>query len=140
MAQFSRSAPTTVLIVEHEGIVRRELGDQLTDLGFTVLVAGNADEGIALLETHPEIELLLTDIKMPGSMDGIRLAHHVRDRWPPVKIIVVSGMIETQLADLPRGSAFLPKPYDPCGLAEVIGHLTDRKRPPLASARSGSQA
>lgn len=82
MAQSASLYPATILIVENEAIVRMELAAQLTALGLKVLVAGDADEAIDLLDAHAEIELLLTDVTMPGSMDGVRLAHHVRKRWP----------------------------------------------------------
>ena len=61
------------------------------DAGFVALEADNADEAVAILEARSDIALLLTDINMPGSMDGLKLAHAVRNRWPPIKIIVVSG-------------------------------------------------
>ena len=79
-------------------------------LGSVVLKARNAEEAIALLDEHPDIQLLITDIRMPGSMDGLRLAHYVRERWPPIKIIVVSGMIDTSQSALPKRSVFIPKP------------------------------
>lgn len=120
MAQSSPLKPTTILIVEDQAIVRLELAAQLTDAGYRVLEAQDADEAIRLLDDHAEIEILLTDRTMPGSMDGVRLAHHVRDRWPPVKIIVTSGRLGTR-ADIPAGSAFLPKPYAPESLLTVLG-------------------
>ena len=110
----------TVLIVENEAIVRMELADRLCAMGLTALAAADADEAIILLDAHPEIELLMTDIAMPGSMDGARLAHHVRRRWPPVKIIVTSGYSDTSLADLPRGANFLAKPYWPEALSDAL--------------------
>ncbi len=111
MAQFARLKPATILVVEDDALVQLELADWLAELGLTVLTADNADEAIVLLDTHPEIELLLTDIQMPGSMDGIRLAHHVAERWPPVRIIVASGVFGTDLIDLPPRSIFVPKPF-----------------------------
>jgi CheY-like chemotaxis protein len=112
--------PTTVLIVENEGIVRLELTAQFMEMGLVVLSADNADEAIALLDAHAEIRLLFTDIKMPGSMDGVRLAAHVRHRWPPVKIIVASGFAGTQLSDLPDDAIFLCKPYGPGAIAGAL--------------------
>ncbi len=111
MAQFARLKPATILVVEDDALVQLELADWLAELGLTVLTADDADEAIALLDTHPEIEVLLTDIQMPGSMDGIRLAHHVAERWPPVRIIVGSSVFGTTLFELPRGSTFVPKPF-----------------------------
>ena len=104
--------PATILVVEDDAIVQVELADWLAELGLTVLTANNADEAIVLLDSCPQIEILLTDIRMPGTMDGIRLAHHVRGRRPPVKIIVASGVTNTQLSELPDGSAFVPKPLE----------------------------
>jgi CheY-like chemotaxis protein len=111
---------TTVLIVENEAIIRLELADRLAGMGLIVLTACDADEAIRLLDIHREITLLLTDVMMPGSLDGVRLAHHVRGRWPPVRIIVVSGLINIELADLPDDSIFLPKPYGPEALVEAL--------------------
>lgn len=125
MAQPPHPKSTTVLIVEHEALVRLELAGQLRDMGLSVLIAINADEAIGLLENHAEIALILTDITMPGSMDGIRLAHHVRGRWPPLKIIVTSGLIETKLSDLPHNSLFLPKPWGPKSLHWAVSHMLD---------------
>jgi CheY-like chemotaxis protein len=81
----------TVIVVEDETIIRMDITMSLQDEGFIVLEASNADEAIGLLDAHPEIRLMFTDIDMPGSMDGLKLAEAVRDRWPPVKIIIASG-------------------------------------------------
>lgn len=102
----------TVIVVEDETIVRMDIAMSLQDEGFIVLEASNADEAIGLLDAHPEIRLMFTDIDMPGSMDGLRLAEAVRDRWPPIKIIIASG--QRQLRDdlLPIEGKFFSKPYD----------------------------
>ena len=125
--QMPRSAhprPTTVLIVDNEALVCLELASRLGEMGLKVLVASDADEAIDVLNSHPEIELLLTDIKMPeGSMNGIRLAHHVRDRWPPLKIIVISGLIDTKLSDLPLDTILLSKPCEPDVLMDALAHM-----------------
>ena len=136
MAQSARLNPATILIVENEALIRLELTDWLTEQGLTVLAADDADEAIALLDSHPEIELLMTDIQMPGSMDGIRLAHHVRDRWPPVKIIVASAKWGTQLCDLPAGSVFVPKPLEPQDLWRTIAHVMEERPPPAQNRRA----
>lgn len=103
---------TTVIVVEDETIVRMDIAMSLEDEGFIVLEASNADEAIGLLNAHAEIRLMFTDIDMPGSMDGLKLAEAVRDRWPPVKIIIASG--HRQLRDdlLPIEGKFFSKPYD----------------------------
>jgi CheY-like chemotaxis protein len=123
MAWSAPKKPTTVLIVESEAVVRIELTDRLVDMGLLVLAAADADAAIALLDAHSEIQFMVTDITMSGEMDGIRLAHHVRHRWPPVRIIVTSGIIGTKLSDLPSESIFLPKPYAPEALAGALLHM-----------------
>jgi CheY-like chemotaxis protein len=135
MAQAGRTKPPTVLIVENEAIVRLELVNRLEELGLIALAAQDADEAIVTLDARPDIELLLTDIKMPGSMDGIRLAHHVRDRWPPVKIIVLSGLLNTQLSQLPGESIFLSKPYHPEALEDAVARMLDGYVPHAAGSR-----
>lgn len=103
----------TVLIVEDESLIRMGIADYLTEVGFSVLEAANADQAIRLLESNPDISVVFTDIDMPGTMDGLRLAQAVRDRWPPVGIIVTSGHVKLDATSLPRGGLFVAKPYDP---------------------------
>lgn len=100
-----------VLVVEDEVLLRFDIVDYLVERGFQVHEAANADDAIAILETVPDIRLLFTDIDMPGSMDGLRLSAAVRDRWPPVKIIVTSGHQTVTASDLPSGARFFSKPY-----------------------------
>ena len=102
---------TVVLVVEDEALVRMDIVSQLEDEGFTVLEAENADKAIPILEANPAISILFTDIDMPGSMDGLMLSAAVRDRWPPVKIVVTSGHRQVEITDLPSGSVFHAKPY-----------------------------
>lgn len=108
-----------VLVVEDEPLVRMAIADHLADDGFEVFEAGNADEAIEILQTNPAIQIMFTDIDMPGSMDGLRLSAAVRDRWPPVRIIVTSG----QVTDLPDGSMFFSKPYRLLEISDSIRTL-----------------
>ncbi|HEV2503755.1 MAG TPA: response regulator [Mesorhizobium sp.] len=101
----------SVLLVEDEFLIRMDIADQLSEEGYRVFEASNADDAVRLLEKEPSIRILFTDIDMPGSMDGLRLAAAVRDRWPPVKIVVTSGHRLVEITDLPEGSVFYPKPY-----------------------------
>src|SRR4051794_33830133 len=82
-----------VLVVEDDMVLRMRAVDVVEDAGFTPLEAVNADEAIAILESRPDISLLYTDVQMPGSMDGLKLAHAVHGRWPHIKIILVSGQV-----------------------------------------------
>lgn len=103
--------PNYVLIVEDEPIIRIDLADFLTDAGFQVLEAGDADEAIDLLEQQDRIDIIITDLDMPGSMDGLKLARAVFDRWPPIRIIVVSGHRRVEITDIPDGGVFFSKPF-----------------------------
>lgn len=112
--------PVEVMVVEDEPLVRLSMLDELEDAGFCAHEAVNADEAIAILQFNPKIRVIFTDIDMPGTMDGLKLAAYVRDRWPPIKIIVTSGHHSPTEADLPLGSEFFAKPYD---VKEVIAMI-----------------
>jgi CheY-like chemotaxis protein len=88
------SRSTNVLVVEDEMLLRMRAVDIVEDAGFTAVEAVSADEALAILETRSDISLLFSDIQMPGSMDGLKLAHAVHDRWPSIKIILVSGLVK----------------------------------------------
>ena len=99
----------TVLVVEDEPLVRDLIADQLVEAGYSVVEVNNADKAIAVLEARQDIHLVFTDIDMPGSMDGLKLAAAVRDRWPPVHIIITTGKVRPIV--IPPGALFIPKPY-----------------------------
>jgi CheY-like chemotaxis protein len=104
--------PAVVLVVEDEMLLRMRAVDMVEDAGFTSVEAVDADQAIAILESRSDIALLFTDIQMPGSMDGLRLAHAVRKRWPPIKIILVSGQLKLADLELPADSRFFGKPLE----------------------------
>jgi CheY-like chemotaxis protein len=112
-----------VLIVEDESLIRMGAISPIEDAGFIVYEAASADEAISLLERHREIRLIFTDIHMPGSMDGLKLAHYVRGRWPPVKIIVTSGQMKPRGEDLPSDAVFIGKPYRSEDIAQKISEM-----------------
>jgi CheY-like chemotaxis protein len=111
------------LVVEDEALIRMDIVDSLLDEGFVVFDAQNADEAIALLTNNPSIQVLFTDIDMPGSLDGLKLAAAVRDRWPPIRIVVTSGHRIVDIADLPDGSMFFSKPYSHGDIATSFRRL-----------------
>jgi CheY-like chemotaxis protein len=113
-----------ILIVEDEFLLRMNAAEMIQDAGFDVVEAGNADEAIAILEARPDIHVVFTDIQMPGSMDGLKLARFVRGRWPPIKIIATSGNVVIRDGDLPEGGVFLPKPYTFDSIATTLRELT----------------
>jgi len=112
-----------VLIVEDEFLLRMDAVDMITAAGFEVLEAGNADEAIEILEARRDITVVFTDIQMPGSMDGLKLARAVRGRWPPIKIVATSGHVQVSENDLPEGGRFLAKPYSPGQVTGVLREL-----------------
>src|SRR5436309_15349284 len=104
--------PAVVLVVEDELLLRMRAVDMVEDAGFTSVEAVDADEAVAILESRSDISLLFTDIQMPGSMDGLKLAHAVHRRWPSIKIILVSGQLELPDLDIPLDSRFFGKPLE----------------------------
>jgi CheY-like chemotaxis protein len=108
--------PAVVLVVEDEMLLRMRAVDMVEDAGFTSVQAVDADEAVAILESRSDIALMFTDIQMPGTMDGLKLAHMVHKRWPPIRIILVSGQLNLETIDMPPGSCFFAKPLE----AEVM--------------------
>ena len=116
----------TVLVVEDEPITRMDVVEQLEEGGFRVFEASNADKAIKILEENPAISVLFTDVDMPGSMDGLKLAAAVRDRWPPIKIVVASGLRKINMDALPDNSRFFSKPYNVNEIAATMRHMVQR--------------
>jgi CheY-like chemotaxis protein len=113
-----------VLIVEDEFLLRMDAVDMIAAAGFEVVEAANADEAIEILESRRDITVVFTDIQMPGSMDGLKLARAVRGRWPPIKIVATSGQLDVRETDLPEGGRFLAKPYSSIQVTGVLRELT----------------
>src|SRR6202140_3008011 len=118
--------PVVVLLVEDEMLPRMRAVDMVEDAGFPPVEAFDADEAVAILESRSDIALLFTDIQMPGSMDGLKLAHAVHARWPPIKIILVSGQLQLSSSDIPPDSRFFGKPLKAgemiAEMRNMIGH------------------
>src|ERR1044071_1119629 len=111
---MGRAAPAqrpVVLVVEDESLIRMNAMAMVEEAGFEAIAASDADEAIQILESRSDIRAVFTDVHMPGSMDGIRLARVIRSRWPPVALIVTSGQTTVLENDLPTGGRFLRKPY-----------------------------
>lgn len=113
-----------ILIVEDEFLIRLDAAETIRSAGHQVFEAANADEAILVLESRSDISVVFTDVQMPGSMDGLRLAAAIRGRWPPIKIIATSGNARISLDDLPKGGRFLPKPYTPSDIMRAISDAT----------------
>jgi CheY-like chemotaxis protein len=115
-----------ILIVEDEFLLRMDSAEMIGKAGFEVVQAANADEAIEILIARSDIHVVFTDIQMPGTMDGLKLARFGRDRWPPIKIVATSGLVRVGKNDLPEGGVFLPKPYRGDDLVAALRELTGR--------------
>ena len=100
-----------MLVVEDELFSRLHAVDLVERAGYKAVQAATADEAIAILEARKDIRIVFTDIDMPGSMDGLKLARAIRDRWPPIELILTSGHFHLNDGDLPARGRFFPKPY-----------------------------
>ena len=118
-----KSEKPVILVVEDEVLVRMVAVSVAEESGFEVLSAATADEAIGILESRSDIRLVFTDVHMPGSMDGLRLAHAVRGRWPPVELLVTSALGNVTAKDLPERGRFLPKPYNAATLLRVLQQM-----------------
>lgn len=114
-----------VLIVEDDILIRMDTAEMMEAAGFRVLEASSAEQAITLLEANSDIGVVFTDIDMPGSMNGIKLAEAVRGRWPPIRIIATSAHSDFTADDLPPGSRFIAKPYSHPEVARAIAELVD---------------
>ena len=120
--QIFRDGPA-VLVVEDQTIILLIALDLVSRAGFEAVGAKSADEAIRILEARPDIRLVFTDVEMPDTMDGLKLAHYVRDRWPPIHLIVVSGKSIMDESRLPANTRFFSKPYNDNSIVEELTKL-----------------
>ena len=112
-----------VLVVEDEALVRLNAESIVEDAGFCPVSAANADEAIAILENRSDVAIVFADIQMPGTIDGQRLALVIRDRWPPIGILLTSGYGKQLPGGLAERAHFLPKPYTNRDVADALHRL-----------------
>jgi CheY-like chemotaxis protein len=112
-----------VLVVEDSALIRMGALDLARSAGYEALEARDADEAIRILEGRNDVDLVFTDVQMPGSMDGLKLSHYIRNRWPPVKLIIASGAAILEESSLPSGSNFFSKPYNDHAIADAMARL-----------------
>ncbi len=117
---MTQSKRKEVLIVEDELLVRLVAADALADRGIVAWEAGDAKEALAVLDQHPAIGLLFTDVDMPGGMDGLALAQHVHEKRPNVELVITSGAIVVANEDLPDHGTFLSKPYPVDRMVQLV--------------------
>lgn len=128
----------TVLVVEDDPIIRMGAVDLVTAAGFDVLEAGNAEDAIRILEMRSDVDLVFTDIEMPGTMDGLKLAHYISERWPPVKLLLASGRMILEQSHLPKGAMFFSKPYQDDTIVETIRVMVAELGTGTSEVRSAS--
>jgi CheY-like chemotaxis protein len=112
-----------VLVVEDNALILMTALDRVTTSGFEGVGAASADEAIAILEARSDIRLVFTDVEMPGPIDGLKLAHYIRSRWPPIHLIVASGRTVLEESQLPIGATFFSKPYDNNTIVEEMSRM-----------------
>jgi CheY-like chemotaxis protein len=110
-----------VMVVESEAIICMEAVDLVKDAGYDVIDTSNADNALQILHSRNDIRAVLTDIHMPGSLDGMELAHFVRKRWPHIRLIVTSS--PQQWDGFPANWRYIQKPYAPEHVAAALRSL-----------------
>lgn len=123
-----KNGKAVVLVVEDSAIIRMAALELVMSAGYEALHASDADEAIRILEARDDIDLVFTDVQMPGTMDGIKLSHYVRNCWPPIQLIVVSGATVVEESSLPAGSTFFSKPYHEHVIADAMASLLGHGR------------
>jgi len=117
----------TVLVVEDEVLVRLMIAEELRSAGFQVIEASDADEALAVLANITDVSVIFSDIRMPGSMDGLELAKKVRADFPKIRIVLASGNLAA-VASVDHDGFFL-KPYEADEIINLIKTLLDQKEP-----------
>jgi len=107
------------LIVDDEPLILMDTCDIVTEAGFHVVEAQTADEAFEILKQYSSLQLVITDVQMPGDLDGIGLACEIAERWPHIKIIVASGAVQPDEGVLPEAAVFLNKPIS----ADLVNKL-----------------
>jgi CheY-like chemotaxis protein len=112
-----------ILVVEDEPLLRLAAVDLVEAAGYEALAAADATEAVAVLEARDDIRIVFTDVDMPRGVDGMRLAAIIRDRWPPIKLILVSGHIQDPGDQIPAETVFFAKPYREEQIVEAIRQM-----------------
>ena len=114
---------TAILIVEVDVLANEHLEFILQQAGYEVVSATSADEAATLLEDRKDIRLIVTDVNLPGTMNGLRLAAVVKARRPAINIIIVTGYGAPKADEIPSGSLFVSKPYSARKMIEAVRHF-----------------
>jgi CheY-like chemotaxis protein len=127
-----------VLVVDDEALVRLVTCEHLTEGGHTCIEAGTGEEGLRILENRPDVWLVVTDVHMPGVVDGFALANIIARRWPDVAVIVLSGgAVSVAESTLPAGAVYLAKP---CLAAELLSAVHRARQAAIAACNDAETA
>jgi CheY-like chemotaxis protein len=118
--EFNKLKKPIALVVDDEPLILMDTADMIAGEGFSVVEASTADEAFEFLAKHPSLQLLFTDVQMPGKMDGFELARKVADRWPNISVVVASGAAAPGPGDLPANSSFISKPFSAAVVHAVL--------------------
>jgi CheY-like chemotaxis protein len=124
-----------VMVVEDEPLIRMNTVQMIEGAGYEVIEASDADNAMQILENRDDVQIVFTDINMPGSMDGLMLVKAIRNRWPWIYLIVTSGKIALQYGDIPLDARFIPKPYDARHVANILNEMIGRSPRPIQADR-----
>jgi two-component system, response regulator PdtaR len=113
----------TVLVVEDDATMRKELAEQLQDAGYLVVEASDGIEAVELLTLSPDVKIVISDVRMPGPIDGVELCRRIRSGYPGIKIVLSSG--EANAADSAAHDGFFVKPYRVAWIIRHIRSFTD---------------
>lgn len=122
----SEHIPTTTavaVVAEDELVILMDLAENLRDLGFAVVETTDAAGALSALAEHDNVGLLVTDVHMPGAMNGFALAREVSARWPGMKVVVCSAYVRPKPSQMPEGARFLDKPYSARLLADLLSDM-----------------
>lgn len=113
----------TLLVVEDEYLILDFVCAEMEDAGISAVGATTAEEALRILQSKQDITGIVTDINMPGSMDGLALAALVKERWPQIGIVITSGRRAPPAHEMPAGSQFVPKPFIPRQIVDAMERI-----------------
>jgi CheY-like chemotaxis protein len=125
-----------VLVVEDEPLLRLLAAESLVEVGYEVVEAADAGAALKVLQTRGDVELIFTDIHMPGALDGLGLARTVNTRWPRIRLLLTSGRERPSQGAIPEEGRFIEKPYTPSDLLRNVANLLPPASPTGAAQRS----
>lgn len=116
-----------ILVVEDEPLIRMDAVDTIEDAGFQTAEAGSAAAALKVLEARDDISIVFTDVEMPGEMDGLGLAAHIRLHWPAIAIVIASGFVKSDDVTLPDGAVVIAKPYGIGQVTQTLQKLSSKQ-------------